>query len=125
MQSWDVQLLSLFCVPVTMQLQRSDREDELNRKLTEYLQKLEDMTRQLGDINSRLQECEDNKVRYEWRCVLVGVSLGEAWQLMPSIVHWWVDSLIPRPSFQAFLLCCKALYPKKNELEEGLVKLIT
>ncbi len=44
------------------QVQRSDREDELNRKLTEYLQKLEDMTRQLGDTSSRLQECEDGKV---------------------------------------------------------------
>ncbi len=44
------------------QSQQHDHDDELNGKLTDYLQKLEDMTHQLGDINSRLQECEDNKV---------------------------------------------------------------
>ncbi len=54
------------------QIQRTDREDELNRKLTEYLQKLEDMTRQLGDINSRLQDCDNNKVRGEKDTPLVG-----------------------------------------------------
>lgn len=55
-----------YCITVMcvfFQTQHSQREDELNGKLTEYLQKLEDMTRQLGDVNSRLQECEDNKVR--------------------------------------------------------------
>ena len=46
-----------------LQGQRSEREDDLNSKLTTYLQKLEDMTHQLNSLNSKVQECDDNKVR--------------------------------------------------------------
>jgi len=73
------------------QVQHGDHDDELNSKLTDYLQKLEDMTHQLGELNSRMQECEDSKVG------VVICGCGHWWWVLPAVgasgTLWWYSTV--------------------------------
>ena len=43
------------------QIERKEKEDQLNGVLTDYQGKIEEMTRQLSDYAAKVTKCEDQK----------------------------------------------------------------
>lgn len=46
---------------VLCQIERKEKEDQLNGALTDYQSKIEEMTHQLSDYAARTAKCEDQK----------------------------------------------------------------